>query len=407
MGRKSNFEKKQELLLDQLKKLKEKLNGKTYRAYENDIRFNKTTVNQLNKIEKDLSLIPSFAKNVKKSEIKNTHVRQQDQINEIMNVGNEYSNEISTTRMNRTSKTLDKYKSKKFSGLDFYFREYQNDDFNKLNIIELSGLIFPNYNFIKPLVINKLEALRKETSNKLQLHTYITIKYKVGQYDEELNKVIEQIRYFNSSSILITSNNQINQFYDMFRDEFGKKIEEDNDGSNWNFRGILKLKIKINIQKSILGRAHVELSSIIKNKKACVNPKNDDDKCFTWCLLMAKHYMDIKSHHRSEFKCYKKYWGEIIEPENFQYPVKISDIPEFERLNNMKFNVLNLNENNEVEREYTSMERNENEVTLLLIHEGEKSHYVWVRHISALMASKTSHYKKHICTQCHLIVNES
>jgi hypothetical protein len=41
-----------------------------------------------------------------------------------------------------------------------------------------------------------------------------------------------------------------------------------------------------------------------------------------------------------------------------------------------------------------------NVVTLLLIHEGEKSHYVWVKSESALFASKTSHYKKHVCLQC-------
>ena len=193
--------------------------------------------------------------------------------------------------------------------------------FNQFGIFD--KIIFPNYAFIKPLVINKLDALRKETSNKLQLHTYITIKYKVRQYDEE-DKYIEKERFFNSSSILITSNNQINQFYNMFVDEFNKKLEEDNEGSSWNFYGITKLKIKINVQKSILGRAHVELSSIIKNKRACVNPKNDDDKCFTWCLLMAKHYIDIKSHHRSEFKCYKKYWGEIIEPEKRRFVTKIN-----------------------------------------------------------------------------------
>jgi hypothetical protein len=36
----------------------------------------------------------------------------------------------------------------------------------------------------------------------------------------------------------------------------------------------------------------------------------------------------------------------------------------------------------------------------MLIHEGDKSHYVWVKSESALFASKTSHYKKHVCLQC-------
>ena len=398
MGRKSNFEKKQDIVLELLKNLKKNLNGKTYRSYEDDIRFKKTTVNQLTKIQKDLELIPKFSKNIKKQQIKNSYVKQQEQIKEIMNVGNEYSQELATTKINRTSNKLDRYKQVQYSALDFYFREYQNDNFDKLNMY-IGMNVYPNYGFIKPLVINKLETLRKEISNKLQLHTYITIKYLVKQIDD-YGEISYEDRFFNSSSILISSNNQINQFYNMIVDEFNNKIEEDRDGSDWLFEGILKLKIKINIQKSILGKGFIELPDFIKYKKCCVNPKNDDDECFKWCLIMAKHYIDIKNHHRSEIKYYKKYKHEIIEPENFQYPVQISDIPEFERLNNMKINVLNLDEDNKITSEYTSMERNENVVTLMLIHEGEKSHYVWVKSESALFASKTSHYKKHVCLQC-------
>ena len=41
MGRKSNFEKKRDIVLELLKNLKKNLNGKTYRSYEDDIRFKK------------------------------------------------------------------------------------------------------------------------------------------------------------------------------------------------------------------------------------------------------------------------------------------------------------------------------------------------------------------------------
>jgi hypothetical protein len=179
-----------------------------------------------------------------------------------MNIGNEYSNEIATTKINRTSNKLDRYKSVQYSPLDFYFREYQNDIFDKLNIF-VGSHIYPNYGFIKPLIINKLETLRKEISNKLQLHTYITIKYLVRQMDDD-GSVSYDDRFFNSSSILISSNNQINQFYNMIVDEFNKKMEEDREGSDWIFEGIVKLKIKINIQKSNLA-----LIYSLKSTKCC------------------------------------------------------------------------------------------------------------------------------------------
>ena len=191
-------------------------------------------------------MIPKFSKNIKKQQIKNSYVKQQEQIKEIMNIGNEYSQELATTKINRTSNKLDRYKQVQYSALDFYFREYQNDTFDKLNIF-VGSHIFPNYGFIKPLIINKLETLRKEISNKLQLHTYITIKYLVRQMDDD-GSVSYDDRFFNSSSILISSSNQINQFYDMIVDEFNKKMEEDREGSDWIFEGIVKLKIKIKNQ---------------------------------------------------------------------------------------------------------------------------------------------------------------
>ena len=46
MGRKSNFNIKQENLLNLLKTLKKNMNLKTYLSYYDDIMFNKTTVNQ-------------------------------------------------------------------------------------------------------------------------------------------------------------------------------------------------------------------------------------------------------------------------------------------------------------------------------------------------------------------------
>ena len=86
----------------------------------------------------------------------------------------------------------------------------------------------------------------------------------------------------------------------MVVDEFNNKIEEDRDGSDWLFEGILKLKIKINIQKSILGKGFIELPDFIKYKKCCVNPKNDDDECFKWCFLgyapITLPYSDEVSH---------------------------------------------------------------------------------------------------------------
>ena len=35
------------------------------------------------------------------------------------------------------------------------------------------------------------------------------------------------------------------------------------------------------------GSSFIDLPPFIKNKKACINVKNDDDQCFRWAILSA------------------------------------------------------------------------------------------------------------------------
>jgi hypothetical protein len=162
----------------------------------------------------------------KKADIKNIHQKHQDEVSSILNAGVEYANEVFENRLiQRTANQIDKYKNKfggEYSGINFYFREYQNDDISKLNIFN-EELIIPNESFIRSVIVPKLMSLRDENSKKLQLHTYITIKYKLSQYDEELGAKVDVERYFNSSVISISSNNQINQFFFIFYTCFNAK----------------------------------------------------------------------------------------------------------------------------------------------------------------------------------------
>lgn len=151
------------------------------------------------------------------------------------------------------------------------------------------------------------------------------------------------------------------------------------------------------------GKQYFELPKWIANKKACVNLKNTDDKCFFWALMASKYYDKVKatSNSATEIRHYKKFMSEIIEPEGCEYPVKISDVEKWENANNMKINVVKvMEEKEEFENVYIRNVNNENVVNLLLIEDGENTHYVWIKNINGLFASKTSHHTKFVCSQC-------
>ena len=53
-----------------------------------------------------------------------------------------------------------------------------------------------------------------------------------------------------------------------------------------------------NLHKTSLnrGRSYIDSPKWLKNKKATINPKNNDDKCFQYAIISALNYEKIKSH---------------------------------------------------------------------------------------------------------------
>ena len=101
-------------------------------------------------------------------------------------------------------------------------------------------------------------------------------------------------RYFNSDIINLTSSHVISGFINDLINSFEKELQKAKNGSNLRLDSIEKLSIKTAKSKAIVGGSYIELPEFIKNKRACVNIKNDDEKCFKWSILASKHYHEMK-----------------------------------------------------------------------------------------------------------------
>jgi len=256
---------------------------------------------------------------------------------------------------------------------------------------------------IKSRIQDKIEYEFIQSDKKYSYVCFIAIKYVIHRYIEEKRKniLVKEIRYFNSNTITLTSINIIKGFITKLFQDFLVDLEGAKLNSSSAFDHFEAVKIYTSKTKAIAGKSYIELPDWIKNKNACVNIKNDDEKCFKWCLLAYKYYNEIKNKDKNKPIYYKKYWDEIKEPENFEYPVKLSDIEKFEELNDIKVNVIEIMEDKEDFKPLrTTNVINKNVVNLLLIYDGVNSHYVWIKNISRLYASKTTKHKKFICEQC-------
>jgi len=245
-------------------------------------------------------------------------------------------------------------------------------------------------------ISQKIEYEYIYSDKQYNIRAYIVIVYTLRFKNNDIVK-----RYFNGNLINITSKNLISDFVNITFKDWENYLELSNGASDSVLDSIDEVKISTSKSKAIAGKSYIELPDWIKNKKCCVNIKNTDDKCFKWALLAALHYDTLKSKSANETRHYKKFWDTVKEPQNFKYPVKESDIHEFESLNNMKINIVVIIEGKEqCETKYTTNVYNKNVVNLLYIEDGDKSHYVWIKNINGLYASKTSHYTKHMCKQC-------
>ena len=59
------------------------------------------------------------------------------------------------------------------------------------------------------------------------------------------------------------------------------------EGSGWRFHSIIRLELHVVSYNPLRGEAWVALAKELANKNAIINPKNEDNKCFLWCVLRA------------------------------------------------------------------------------------------------------------------------
>ena len=70
----------------------------------------------------------------------------------------------------------------------------------------------------------------------------------------------------------------IKELFKSLRQRYKKKLEESMDGSHFTFHGVDALYYDLNKVSLSRGRSYIDSPKRLKNKKATINPKNNDDK---------------------------------------------------------------------------------------------------------------------------------
>ena len=217
---------------------------------------------------------------------------------------------------------------------------------------------------------------------------------------ETLNQVLW------SSPQILTDESQIDKTMQLAGDTLITRAHNFlRQGSNWQILSVNFQYIDILLYNPLEGSSYIELSKELQNpRKGLINIKNEDQKCFLYCLLYHFHKDEMANNPQRVSK-YKRYEGSVsLNFNGINFPVAIKDIPKIEKMNNISVNVFGY-ESKRTFPLYLSnpppVGRVAETINLLLISDDNNQHYVYIKDFNRFMTNISKHKgKKHFCMPC-------
>ena len=177
-------------------------------------------------------------------------------------------------------------------------------------------------NIVKQLSIKYGELINQF---KFKIRFYANVKYLLEHEDEPSE---ETNHYIDVDIINILTRLQLNDI-DIMTDLDNEIQTRDIEGSGWNVLAINRLKTYFHKTNPINAMTHVEFPI---RTNAILNIQNNDTYCFLWRILASIHPVNKDPQRVSK---YIPYQNELnITDIDFSNGIKITDIDNFEKLNN-------------------------------------------------------------------------
>ena len=258
----------------------------------------------------------------------------------------------------------------------------------------------------KPAIVNIFNS-------NWNIKTVLYLNCIMARRDRGEPRIIIEKFYFHSKGLkLILERTDVSDLYNEMVEEIEEEIQkvQDAEGSGWQFMSVDKLVLHTTKWDPLNAGSYIDLPPFLKNKKAIINVKNEDNECFKWCVLRA---LNPKNTNPDRIDNDLKSKQDTLNMKGIRYPVSFRDIDRFESQNpNISISVVGYNQDKRVyplkRSNYTGCEH---DIVLLLLkevkkgengEEKENSHYCLVKNMSALIASQINNHKgtRNICLNC-------
>ena len=172
------------------------------------------------------------------------------------------------------------------------------------------------------------------------------------------------------------------------------------NGSGWYFKEVLRLEVDTVKFNPTKGGSYIDLPSWIKDKKAIVNIKNKDEKCFLWCILRHLYPKEKNPQYLKDLKKYEF----SLNTNGITFPMQVKDITKFEKLNPEIPGTNVFSNDNMTIYPLRMAERDcKNTIDLFFYEEEGVSHYSLIKNFHRLIKSQKTKSKDgpiFICKRC-------
>lgn len=206
-------------------------------------------------------------------------------------------------------------------------------------------------------------------------------------------------RCFKTKNVVVLQTTDFNELlYNTVLKLLREADESSAKGSGWSMYSIDYLKVNLNKCFFMGGGCFLELPKFIKNKKAVVNPKIADSRCFLYSILA----FFINTNYNRK-KCYEKY-EKLYDWTGISFPTNLNEIKGFEKRNNVSVNLYSINERNKIYpmRISNIINPDRHHDLLYLKSENGKGHFSCIKNLESLVSKQInkSNGKKLICRRC-------
>ena len=299
---------------------------------------------------------------------------------------------ISSSRLKKLTKTLEKKERQAKEEHDriFTFRQEIGAFNNYINQYVIDGSdIYDGLTFLREAKRSIINLLDSNRGSKVILY------FNCVMVKQTPTGIVRQNFAFHSAIKIILESTDVEEVFNEMVDEIETAIQrtENAEGSGWKLESIINITLHTAEWNPLNAGSYMELPTNLKNKKAIINMKNQDDECFKWCVLRA---LNPKNTHPERVDKDLISKQDTLNMKGIKYPVSFRDIDRFDSLNpNISITVLGYNQDERVYplkvSKYTGCEH---DIILMLLKNEEKAHYCLVNNMSALLASQINNHKR-------------